>query len=496
VMDQYELPRGWCWATFQDLGAIISGGTPPTSDPENFDGSIPWITPADLTGYARKTIDRGRRNLSEKGLRSSSARIIPRRSVLFSSRAPIGYVAIAANDLTTNQGFKSIAVSEEIDESFVYYYLKAAKRLAEANASGTTFKEISASKFAQLPIPVAPLPEQRRIVEKIESLFAELDKGEESLRQLQVLLARYRQSVLKAAVTGELTADWRAQRAGQLEHGRDLLARILKARRENWQGRGKYKEPNQPDINGLPELPENWAWATLESLAANAAHAMVDGPFGSKLKTEHYTKSGVRVIRLENIGDGVFIDKKSYISEEHAAELQRHSISGGDIVIASLGVQLPKACIVPDRIGTAIVKADCIKFSPNMDFVVPDFIMAWLNSPQLRRRVAVSIRGVGRPRLNLADLRSLAVPLPSWEEQRVIARLTEASERFVHSIDYCCVAALKQSSALRQSILNTAFSGKLVPQELSDEPASELLARVRAQRSAQPEKSKRRKTSV
>ncbi len=89
----------------------------------------------------------------------------------------------------------------------------------------------------------------------------------ESLRQVQKLLARYRQSVLKAAVTGELTADWRARHAGNLEHGRDLLARILKARRENWQGRGKYKEPVEPDTSSLPELPEGWVWATVGQIA-------------------------------------------------------------------------------------------------------------------------------------------------------------------------------------------------------------------------------------
>jgi type I restriction enzyme S subunit len=494
MVKSMELPNGWAWATLDQLAKGRSQSVDPSKyrsekfelySIPGFDSGSPEYLAGEEIGSTKQLVGEGDVLISKINPRINRVWLVGKGKKL-RKIASTEWIVFPRNDC--------------VDGKYLKCFLRqhAVRNFLATNVSGVggSLMRVKPSTFDGYRIPIAPLSEQRRIVEKIETLFAELDKGEESLRQVQVLLARYRQSVLKAAVTGELTADWRAQRAGQLEHGRDLLARILKARRENWQGRGKYKEPNQPDINGLPELPENWAWATLESLAANAAHAMVDGPFGSKLKTEHYTKSGVRVIRLENIGDGVFIDKKSYISEEHAAELQRHSISGGDIVIASLGVQLPKACIVPDRIGTAIVKADCIKFSPNIDFVVPNFIMAWLNSPQLRRRVAVSIRGVGRPRLNLADLRSLAVPLPSWEEQRVIARLTEASERFVHSIDYCCVAALKQSSALRQSILNTAFSGKLVPQELSDEPASELLARVRAQRSAQPEKSKRRKTSV
>ncbi|HDQ39652.1 MAG TPA: hypothetical protein ENN39_01280, partial [Desulfonatronum sp.] len=118
----------------------------------------------------------------------------------------------------------------------------------------------------QHEFPLPPLNEQHRIVEKIETLFARLDKGEETLREVQKLLARYRQSVLKAAVTGQLTADWRAENAHRLEHGRDLLARILQTRRETWDGRGKYKEPVAPDTTGLPELPEGWVWASLDML--------------------------------------------------------------------------------------------------------------------------------------------------------------------------------------------------------------------------------------
>mgnify|MGYP001144912870 CR=1 FL=1 len=143
-----NLPPSWIWAKIKDLGLIVSGGTPKTSEPSNFDGNIPWITPADLTGYTAKTIGKGRKSISQKGLEASSAKLMPKRTVLFSSRAPIGYVAIAGNDLATNQGFKSVIVDESLDEEFVYYYLKSAKQLAENAASGTTFKEISGSRYA------------------------------------------------------------------------------------------------------------------------------------------------------------------------------------------------------------------------------------------------------------------------------------------------------------------------------------------------------------
>ncbi|HMO73161.1 MAG TPA: restriction endonuclease subunit S, partial [Paracoccaceae bacterium] len=194
MKDDYQLPPSWRMATLKDIGEIVSGGTPSTKDSANFDGAIPWVTPADLTGYTAKLISRGRRNISKQGLGQSSARILPKGAVLFSSRAPIGYVAIAAGELATNQGFKNLILTPNVEPDYVYFYLRNAKRLAEAHASGTTFKEISGARFAQLPIPVPPLAEQRRIVERIETLFARLEKGEEAVRQVQGLLRRYRQS--------------------------------------------------------------------------------------------------------------------------------------------------------------------------------------------------------------------------------------------------------------------------------------------------------------
>lgn len=155
-----ELPISWEWKTLGEIGEIASGGTPSTKDETNFNGEIPWVTPADLSGYTKKYISKGSRNISQKGLKYSSAVLIPEGSILFSSRAPIGYVTIAANPVSTNQGFKNITVWDEIYNEYVYYYLKGAKTLAESLASGTTFLEISKTSFAKIPIPIPPLPEQ------------------------------------------------------------------------------------------------------------------------------------------------------------------------------------------------------------------------------------------------------------------------------------------------------------------------------------------------
>lgn len=199
------LPDGWRWVKLGDLGKVISGGTPSTSDPSYWSDEISWITPADLSGYEEKFISKGRKSISKKGLENSSAKLLPKGSVLFSSRAPIGYVAIASGELATNQGFKNIIPSKDVISDFLYYYLKASKQLAEASASGTTFKEISGTKFGELPMPLPPLTEQHAIVSKIEELLSELDKGKQQLETAQQQLKIYRQAVLKWAFEGKLT---------------------------------------------------------------------------------------------------------------------------------------------------------------------------------------------------------------------------------------------------------------------------------------------------
>jgi len=490
VMEDAELPPDWAWATLQDVGQIISGGTPKTSDPANFDGDIPWITPADLTGYVEKTISRGRRNITKKGLESSSARIVPKRSVVFSSRAPIGYVAVAANELTTNQGFKSVAVSDQIDETFVYFYLKSAKHLAEEKASGTTFKEISGSRFAQLLIPVAPLNEQRRIVEKIETLFARLDKGEEALSEVQKLLARYRQSVLKAAVTGQLTADWRAENAHRLEHGRDLLARILQTRRENWNGRGKYKEPVAPDTSDLPELPDGWVWASVDQLLRAG---LTNG------RSVPDATEGFPVLRLTALKDGRIDLSERKIGAWDAAAAEPFLIERGDVVVSRGNGSkhfVGRGGLVEEEPDSVAYPDTMIRIPLLLDYLSPRWFLQLWNSPFMRSQIERAAKTTaGIYKINQTDIRNFRVPLPPLTEQEEVAALVNEHMSKITHLESLCETELVRSGSLRQSILKDAFAGRLVPQDTADEPAADLLARIKQSRAAAPDKPRRKATA-
>ena len=150
-----DLPEGWIWTKLKDLGVITSGGTPSTEEAQYWNGDIPWITPADLSNYSEKHISKGRRNISKIGLDYSSAVLLPKGSLLFSSRAPIGYVAISLCDVATNQGFKNMILTESANVDFLYYFLQSAKQEAIKRASGTTFLELSAANFGNHSCAVA-----------------------------------------------------------------------------------------------------------------------------------------------------------------------------------------------------------------------------------------------------------------------------------------------------------------------------------------------------
>jgi type I restriction enzyme S subunit len=211
---QYSIPKSWQWVDLGEIGQVVGGGTPDTKNPDYFtEKGISWLTPADLYGSKHKYIGRGRRDLSERGLKESSAQLMPAGTVIFSSRAPIGYVAIAKNDLATNQGFKSlIPYIIEMNE-YIYYFLKKAGKEIDESASGTTFKEIPGKEFVKVQIPLPPLAEQHRIVAKVDQLMSLCDELETLQQKKRESRARLNSAaldrLLAARAPGEFAEGWR-----------------------------------------------------------------------------------------------------------------------------------------------------------------------------------------------------------------------------------------------------------------------------------------------
>ena len=170
----FDSPETWAFVRLKHIGTVIGGGTPKTNVPSFWDGEIPWLTPADLSGHKEIYVSAGGRNIKREGLDSSSAQLMPAGAVLYSSRAPIGYVAISANPIATNQGFKSVVPYDFSMSEYLYYCLQARTPDIEQRATGTTFKEISGSAMAETIIPLPPIAEQQRIVSCVQSYVEKL----------------------------------------------------------------------------------------------------------------------------------------------------------------------------------------------------------------------------------------------------------------------------------------------------------------------------------
>lgn len=500
--DRWEVPVGWAWSTMGDVAEVIGGGTPSTTDDKNFGGEIPWITPADLSGYRSKTIGRGQRNLTQAGLDGSGAKLMPAGTVLFSSRAPIGYVAIASNPVTTNQGFKSFVLRKWLSPDYVYYYLQRAKDLAVARASGTTFLEISGAKARTIPIPVAPRPEQDRIVAELEKQLTRLDAGVAALKRVQAQLKRYRASVLKAACEGRLVpteAELARREKRDYEPADKLLERILKERRARWEAdqlakmkaagktpkddkwKAKYSPPASA-AEGLPGLPEGWCWASLDELSTR----ITDGVH----KKPSYVESGVPFVTVRNLTAGSEIDFENlnFISEaDHAEYTKRTKPELDDLLISkdgTLGVVRRIRTLRPFSIfvSVALLKPVSRQLSPYLEYA--------LRAPQVQRQMVP--KGTGLVHLHLEDLREDCVPLPPLTEQARLVSELEDRLSVVEAQEHVVATAIARAASLRRAVLQRAFEGQLVPQNSSDEPASKLLQRIRPTASSEPAPEQRR----
>lgn len=319
--------------------------------------------------------------------------------------------------------------------------------------SSITVKHLSSRTVGDIPLPIPPRKEQDRLVAAIEEHLSRLDAAVAGLKRVQAQLPRYRAAVLQAAVEGRLTREDAAGVDSELAES---------------------------------VIPDGWRWMTIEQCAAKEHRSITDGPFGSNLKTEHYTQVGPRVVRLQNIGDGEFVDAVARISDERYEALVKHAVFPRDLIIAALGNSPPRACIVPEGIGRAIVKADCIRFKPDPKIASPNYLNIALNAEPTRARVTKMLHGVGRPRLNLSEIRAITLPVPGLGAQAAIVAEVDRRLSLARAAAAAVEAALLRAAALRQAVLRRAFSGQLVPQDPTEEPASVLMERIGTARAASP----------
>ena len=350
---RYRLPSCWSCVRLDAVGAIVGGGTPSAGDADNFaapGSGIVWLTPADLGRQKTMFISRGARDLSEKGYRTSSATRVPPGTVLFTSRAPVGYVAIAANSVATNQGFKSIVPYVLECSPFIAIVMKNCAPEIDAEAPGTTFKEVSGKRLASVAIPLPPLAEQQRIVAKVDELMALCDRLEASSSEHEAARDRFSAATLARLDAPDPDPDtFRVHAEFAIESFAELTTRPdqVKAIREtirNLAVRGKLApqdprdEPVHTFLNttGIAvantyafNVPESWAWVCVESVADCRLGKMLDRTKNKGVPRKYLRNVNVRWFDfdLSDLMEMRFED----------SELTKFALRRGDVLISEGG---------------------------------------------------------------------------------------------------------------------------------------------------------------
>lgn len=508
-----ELPPGWARAPLASVGVWGSGGTPSRGDAKAYGGDIPWLKIGDLPDGPVASAEE---HITKHGLAVSSAKLLPPGTLLVAMYGSIGKLGVTTEPCATNQAIAFCKPHTGFELGYLFYLLMGERHRLIDQGQGGTQLNISQTILKAHEVAIAPPIEQRQIVSKIEQLFSCIDEGERALERAQKLVERYRQSILKAAVTGELTSEWREKNKGALESGEVLLARILKARREAWEKaelakmkakgitpanekwKQKYCEPASPDTTNLPELPHGWIWTSLESLCPPERNALKAGPFGSALKKSDYSEGGYKIYGQEQVIAGDWSIGDYFVGESKYQQLESCKVRPFDVLISLVGT-IGKVLVLPAGSPPGIINPRLIKVSLNLDVYSPLFFKTYFESAFLKSLYRSESHGATMDVLNMGIIEKLPFPLCGLDEQRqIVARCADGFDKITR-LKAEAVLEERRSTALRQSVLKSAFSGKLVAHCAFDKPASSLLDHIVAERSmgkAAPKRGHKKKTAA
>jgi type I restriction enzyme S subunit len=368
---------------------------------------------------------------------------------------------------------------------------------------GANQKFIALGDAREIEVPIPPLNEQRRIVAKLDAIFERTRAARARLESLPAMLDQLRQSILAAAFRGDLTKDWREAHP-DVEPASVLLERIRAERRRRWdeglRAKGKdpkkatYEEPVPVDASELPELPAGWAWASIDQVADYRRHSLKAGPFGSALKKQDYSKTGYKVYGQEQViaGDPFFGDY--FVDEAKYRELESCAVCPGDLLVSLVGT-VGRVLVLPMNAKPGIINPRLVKVSLAEGGLLPTALQRFLQSPFAKDRMSAHSHGGTMEILNLGILRSLPVPVAPIAEQRRLLEAIASALNVIEALESRFRTATNRVASAEQASLARAFRGELVPQDPNDEPASVLLERIRAARSAEPVRSRGRTKS-
>jgi|WetSurMetagenome_2_1015567.scaffolds.fasta_scaffold01397_10 type I restriction enzyme, S subunit len=466
-----ELPKSWIWTTIGEIAKTASGGTPSRKKSDYYGGTIPWVKSGELNDSYINSVEE---YITDEAVENSSAKIFPKNTTLVALYgATVGKTAILGIDAATNQAVCAIfPKADSFVSNYMSYWLRSRRQSLIELSIGGAQPNISQGILQSFQFPLAPIPEQYRIVARIEELFIRLDAGVEALQKAQTQLQRYRQSVLKAAVEGRLTEEWRKAHP-DVEPAEKLLEKITKQRKDAGK---ESKYTIFSDSSGLSEIPDIWTWATIEQLRQSdrtiAYGVLQPGPD---------VVNGVPLIRVGDIDGGkVIMDNIKRIDPKIAAKYKRTKLMGGEVLITLVGA-IGRTAVVPDSLVGANT-ARAVGVIPLSNFIRSSWVEIWFRNPDKIFEMTSKAHEVARKTLNLEDVRSAQVAVPPLAEQNEIINEVESRLSLAENAEIIINLDQRRCEKLRQGILKCAFEGKLVPQDLNDEPALVLLDRIRSER--------------
>jgi type I restriction enzyme, S subunit len=457
-----ELPVGWEITTLGSLGIWSSGGTPSRKYPEYYGGSIPWVKTGDLQdGYIESTEE----FLTDIGLRSSSAKIFPAGTLLLAMYgATIGRTGLLKIDATTNQACAALIADGSTKKliSFLWWFLIHKADEFKAIGQGGAQPNISLTLIKQFPLPLPPLPEQHRIVAKLDSLFTRSRRAREELERVPGLCDRYKQAVLAAAFRGDLTADWREE-----NNPEPLLENKL------------FINSQQSELS---DLPDEWVWTNVGQIAK------VTGGL-TKNQNRMKLERKVSYLRVANVyANELRLNEVLEIGITDA-EWERVQLKTGDLLIVEGNGsidQVGRVALWNGEIEQCAHQNHLIKVRVG-NFISQKFLLHWLLSPNGRRTIElIASSSAGLHTLSISKVMTLPTPLCSIKEMEIIIRRVEKLFKAIDSIAQDYQKARQLLDRLDQATLAKAFRGELVPQDPNDEPAAALLERIQAERQAEP----------
>jgi type I restriction enzyme S subunit len=473
-----ELPKGWAHCVLGDLAEYVTSGSRDWSRYYATKGVL-FVRTQDINKNRLASLDDIARVALPDSVEGQRTLIMRDDLLITITGANVGKCAHVDRAIPEAYVSQSVALVRLVDRTltrFVHRQLIAPgpdgeRTLLQQSAYGLGRPVLNLDNIRNTQVYLAPLNEQKRIVDKLDTVLARVDACRERLDRVPAILKRFRQAILTAATSGKLTEEWR------MTHDDRLTSK------------GSVTVSHEG-------LPSGWRWSCPEEIKTSERYSLAIGPFGSNLKVKDYRPTGVPLVFIKEIRTRNFggIGTK-FVSEEKAADLAAHAIVGGDLLITKMGDPPGDTAIYPKGAPNAVITADCIKLRVNELVAHPVFVGLVIESPSFRERLQEITAGVAQQKISLERFRRFPLQLAPLTEQHEIVRRVEALYTYVDRIEARYTAAHAQVERLTPALLAKAFRGELVPQDPNDEPASVLLERLRAARAAAGEKPPRKVTT-